>query len=233
MDCDDDELEATRNDREATEQVEIISKEIYPKTQRVPVKGETVQITEKLDGSNLVIFKLNGRLYIAQRNTIILVDAIEVHKVLSQKLYKGLYQWIIDHKADLEKELYEGSAICGEWLGMGKLKYSVDEFDKRFYMFAKARITPEFELEKIMYNHDLFIYPFESKVIPSYIGIVPVVADLKVIPSKEHLDSLYEKYTKKVGRSVEGFVVNYRDIVTKYVRMKNGKLQDHFDWEGK
>jgi hypothetical protein len=64
---------------------------------------------------------------------------------------------------------------------------------------------------------------------PNFIGIVPEVAELNVIPTKEHLDSLYKKYTNKVNRNVEGFVVNYKNIITKYVRMKNGKLQEHFD----
>lgn len=34
---------------------------------------------------------------------------------------------------------------------------------------------------------------------------------------------------KKVNRNVEGFVVNYENRITKYVRMKNGKLTEHFD----
>ena len=35
----------------------MIKKEIYPKTKRVSCSGEKVEITEKLDGSNLCIFK--------------------------------------------------------------------------------------------------------------------------------------------------------------------------------
>lgn len=204
----------------------MIKKEIYPKTQRVICEGVKVQITEKLDGSNLVIFKLNGILYIAQRNNIFDFSELEQNK---EKLYKGLYQWLLDHKLELQEQLYEGSAICGEWLGMGKLKYSVDEFDKRFYMFAKARITEYFELTNIMYNHYLFKYPFISQEIPNFIGIVPVVTEINNIPNKEQLDKIYEKYCNKVNRNVEGFVVNYNDNITKYVRMKNGKLQEHFD----
>lgn len=46
---------------------------------------------------------------------------------------------------------------------------------------------------------------------------------------REHLDSIYEKYCKSVNRNVEGFVVNYKNIITKYVRMKNGQLREHFD----
>lgn len=204
----------------------MIKKELYPKTERVKCDGATIQITEKLDGSNLVIFKLNEKIYIAQRNSIFEIDEIEENK---DKLYKGLYQWLLDNKNALQVELVENSAICGEWLGMGKLKYSVDEFDKRFYMFAKANIYDDLVLTNIKYEHDLFIYPFISQIIPTFIGIVPVVAEIKVIPDKEYLDIIYDKYTKKVNRKVEGLIINYENNIKKYVRMKNGKLQEHFD----
>ena len=113
--------------------------------------------------------------------------------------------------------------------GMGQLKYDVGEFDKRFYMFAKANIDDDFNLYNIYYYHELFKYPFESLEVPSYIGIVPVAYNLGIVPDKEKLDELYEKYCRKVNRNVEGFVVNYSNKITKYVRMKNGKLQEHFD----
>jgi len=203
----------------------MLKKEIYPKTKRVSCNGDFVYLTEKMDGSNLVIFKKEEELYIAQRKTILKFIEIEEHKDL---LYKGLYQWLNENK-DVFEDLHSNSAICGEWLGMGCLKYSVDEFDKRFYMFAKANIDDEFNLYNLNYDHDLFIYPFQKQEIPSCIGIVPEVAKLNVIPTKEHLDSIYEKYTNKVNRNVEGFVINYKNIISKYVRMKNGKLQEHID----
>lgn len=204
----------------------MIKKEIYPKTKRVSCVGDKVYITEKLDGSNLVFFRKNEKLYIAQRNNIFCIDELEEAKGI---LYKGLYQWLIEHKAVLENGIHEGSAICGEWLGMGALKYDVGEFDKRWYMFAKANIDDNFNLYNLVYDHSLFIYPFICQEIPSFIGIVPEVGELNVIPNKEHLDSIYEKYVSKVNRNVEGFVVNYKNIITKYVRMKNGKLREHFD----
>lgn len=203
----------------------MIKKEIYPKTKRVSCRGDKVYITEKLDGSNLVFFKKNEEIYVAQRSNIFKTNELEENK---DKLYKGLYQWVIDNK-DFFNDLHEGSAICGEWLGMGCLKYSVDEFDKRWYMFAKANIDDDFNLYNLIYNHDLFIYPFRSQELPKCIGIVPEVAELNVLPTKEYLDSLYEKYCSNVNRNVEGFVVNYKNIITKYVRMKNGKLREHFD----
>lgn len=203
----------------------MIKKEIYPKTKRVSCLGDKVYLTEKLDGSNLVIFKKDDNLYFAQRNNIFKFDELEENK---DKLYKGLYAWMIEYNT-IFNDLHDGSAICGEWLGMGKLKYSVDEFDRKFYMFAKANVDDDFNLYNLMYDHDLFIYPFQTQMIPKCVGVVSEVTELNVIPNKEHLDSIYDKYCKKVNRNVEGFVVNYKNIISKYVRMKNGKLQEHFD----
>ena len=204
----------------------MIKKEIYPKTKRVSCKGNKVYSTEKLDGSNLVFFKKNNELYIAQRKSILKISELEEVKDI---LYKGLYQWLIDNKNVLIDELHDNSAICGEWLGMGCLKYNIDEFDKRWYMFAKANIDDDYNLYNLIYNHDLFIYPFVNQQIPNFIGVVPEVIELVNIPNKEQLDSIYEKYQSKVKRNVEGFVINYNNDITKYVRMKNGKLQEHFD----
>lgn len=204
----------------------MIKKEIYPKTKRVSCSGDKVYITEKLDGSNLVFFKKNDELYIAQRKTIININELEEVK---DKLYKGLYQWLLDNKDYLQEQLINDSAICGEWLGMGKLKYDVGEFDKKWYMFAKANIDDEYNLYNLIYEHELFIYPFANQEIPNFIGIVPEITELMGLPTKEFLDSIYETYTNRVKRDVEGFVVNYKNIISKYVRMKNGKLEEHFD----
>lgn len=207
----------------------MIKKEIYPKTKRVSCTGEYVEVTEKLDGSNLCIFKKDDVLYIAQRRTILSLDEIEENKdVLKGVLYKGLYQWLIDNRLELNK-IRNGSVVCGEWLGMGVLKYPQDEFNKRFYMFGKANINDDFQLYNIYYHHELFIYPFEDLEIPECIGVVPVVKILEELPSKNDLDNFYEVYTNAKGRNVEGFVVNYKNNITKYVRMKNGKLTEHFD----
>ena len=200
--------------------------ELYPKTERISINGEKIQITEKLDGSNLVIFKFLGDIYFAQRKTILKFEELEENK---QILYKGLLDWANAHIDILKEELYEGSCLCGEWLGMGKLKYTVDEFDKRFYMFAKARIDEGFKLSNINYNHDQFIYPFNSQVMPDFIGIVPVVCNIVYLPQKRDLDRIYDKYCEKTNRPVEGFVINFHNIITKYVRMKNGKLVEYSD----
>lgn len=47
----------------------MIKKTLYPKTKRVQYKNRVV-ITEKLDGSNIGFFKINGGLIIAQNNNV-------------------------------------------------------------------------------------------------------------------------------------------------------------------
>lgn len=202
----------------------MIKKSLYPKTPRVKVMGEKVYLTEKLDGSNLVFFKKDGELYIGCRNNIYTLAEIEEVK---DKLYKGLYTWLKDNGEVLKNSLMENSAICGEWMGMGSIKYDIGDFDKRWYMFAKANIDADFNLYNLKYDHSLFIYPFVDGIMPSFLGIVPEVCEISVLPNKEHLDSIYTKYCAKVGRPVEGFVINYLDNICKYVRMKSGKLVEY------
>ena len=207
-----------------------IKKELYPKTPRVKELGDKIYLTEKLDGSNLVFFKKNKELYIGQRSTIIAFSELEESKGL---FYKGLYQWLKDNGQELKDSLVENAAICGEWLGMGNIKYTVDVFDKRFYMFAKANIDDDYNLYNFKYDHNLFIYPFVNQEVPKFLGIVPEVVELTVLPNKDYLDSIYEKYLTKVNRPVEGFVINYQNIICKYVRMKNGKIVEYSESDHK
>lgn len=202
----------------------MIKKALYPKTKRVE-KEKTAVITEKLDGSNLVFFKKDGVLHIAQRNNIYRLDEIDEAGSL---MYKGLQGWLTTNGPHLQETLYEGSAVCGEWMGMGRIKYG-DSLDKRFYMFAKANITEEMELKNILYNHDLFIYPFVTHEIPEYIGKVPMVDNKAEKYTKEDLDVVYTTYSAQVDRPVEGFIVYKDKNISKYVRMKNGALEDHHE----
>lgn len=200
----------------------MIKKTLYPKTKRVQYKNKVV-ITEKLDGSNIGFFKVNGELIIAQRNNIFLMSELEENKGM---LYKGLLGWIEEHGEDLKNRLIEGSGFFGEWIGMGKIKYP--DLDKKVYMFAKANYQNG-EIKNLYYEHELFIYPFENQEFPEYIGIVPVVEERTSFPEIETLDYNYELYKVKVNRNVEGFVVAQNNNVNKYVRMKNGQLQPHHE----
>lgn len=80
-------------------------KTLYPKTRRVNLKNNIV-ITEKLDGSNIGFFKVNGELLIAQRNLVFTQE--ELKKEIS---YKGLQGWLNEHGQNLRDRLVEGSRI--------------------------------------------------------------------------------------------------------------------------
>jgi len=195
----------------------IIKKSIYPKTKRYALDSTGVTITEKLDGSSVAIFKLNELIHVAQRNNIMTIDEDAI------KNYKGMSQWFEDNISMID--LCEGSCICGEWMGMGQLKYPY--LDKKIYMFAKANVDQDLELTNVIYNHEHFIYPFESGVIPDCIGVVPVVCKMDHYPTIENLNNLYAEYASAIECNVEGFVIEQQNSVRKYLRMKNGKPEQH------
>ena len=196
---------------------------LYPKTSRV--SPQKIQLTEKLDGSNLGFFKHDGELYIAQRNNIYsMTECFDLNK---DELYQGLAEWLKLHGEHLQEVMYEEACIFGEWIGMGKLKYEC--LDKRVYMFCKANILDDITVKNINYDQDLFIHPFIDQVIPDFIGVVPVVEKLTDRPTIADLNQIYSDYSLYVDRSVEGFVLFDGNGINKYVRMKNGTLSDHVE----
>jgi hypothetical protein len=134
--------------------------------------------------------------------------------------------WLQEHGEDLTNRLIENSGFFGEWIGMGKIKYP--ELDKRVYMFAKANYDKG-EAKNVYYEHELFMYPFENQEFPDYIGIVPVVKVSEEIMTIDQLNQLYDEYRVQKSRLVEGFIIAQNNNVNKYVRMKNGNLQDHHE----
>ena len=201
----------------------MIKKTIYPKTQRATGLNEII-ITEKIDGSNLTFFKYKDELYFAQRNFIFKLSELEEMK---QKLYKGLYGWLVEHGKELEEQLNNNSAICGEWVGMGRIKYGHAFDDIKFLMFAKANVNDKLDLFNINYYQEFFVYPFVDKNIPNYIGKVPIAFTVTKQPEIQELNERYDFYTNLVNRKVEGFIVNSGNSVSKYVRLKDGKLTEH------
>jgi hypothetical protein len=146
----------------------------------------------------------------------------------STGLYKGLYLWLQYHGEELREELHDNACICGEWIGMGRLKYP--EETGRFMQFAKSNVTDDgdtFGLKNIYYDRELFKWSYKSQTLPEYLKPVPLVSYLDKIPPVSELDIMYQEYTDKVGRPVEGFIMVVNDTVTKYVRMKNGTLTAH------
>ena len=211
----------------------MLKKTLYPKTKRVSTKRRGIEITEKLDGSNLCIFRKGEQLIIAQRNNIFVWNSIEENG--SQGLYKGLYDWLQDNAKVILENLYDGSGICGEWIQMGKISYTNSDINKKFYVFAKARLVGEelkdYELQNIVYSQDLVPFAFIERNIPECIGLVPVVELAMTVPTKEYLDELYIRYCEGKDRKVEGFIVNNNESITKYVRFKNGKESEHITTE--
>ena len=214
----------------------MLKKTIYPKTTRLGKDTSDVLITEKLDGANLSFLKRHDddELYIAQRNIIFtLEELLSDDKVIEQKLYKNLKPWLSEHGEDLKERLNNGSAICGEWLGMGgKINYK-ERLDKLFYMYAKANVKEDFGLYNIYYDHTLFNYPFVDQEFPTYIGRVPAIEFMSEFPTVEKMDYLYKVYVKQLNayhdteQRVEGFCATDGETIRKYVRLKNGKLTEH------
>ncbi len=206
----------------------MIKQMLYPKTARLGV--ENIQITEKMDGSNLCIFKYEGILYIAQRNRI-----FTIKEAIKESTYKGLSEWLRNYKDVLKEGLVDNAVLCGEWMGMGYIKY--EQYSTGFLMYAKANVKKVldeegdfvFKIENINYSHDLFIHCFEDKYIPAFIGEVPIVkegaqfSDLEI----ENLNERYSLYKKEVDREVEGFVISVNNQLLKYVRFKRGKETTH------
>jgi len=194
----------------------MIKQQLYPKTSRVEISQFT--ITEKLDGSNLSVFKIDDMLYFATRKIIFTENELNEIEV------KGLKRFISDNIEQL-RGIRNNSCIIGEFIGNGRLKYN---FDKRFFMFAKANVEKNndiFLMKNINYGREFFTYSFIEEKIPDCIDLVPFVGQYNEID----LDVIYDEYTKKVNRNVEGLIIiNGRYNIQKYVRMKDGKLTEHF-----
>lgn len=202
---------------------------LYPSTSRVGKDKSKVTVTEKLDGSNLGFFKVDGDLWIAQRNWVIPFSNLEDSKDF---MYKGLYGWLKEHGEELRDSLHENSGVFGEWIGMGSIKYGDTDINGRYYIFAKANLDDKKQQAiNIRYEHGLFKYPFIDQVIPEYMNVVPIVTEFDSYPSVNQLDELYEVYVNSdriADRNVEGFIVIDKGAITKYVRFKGGVLNDHY-----
>jgi hypothetical protein len=206
----------------------MLKKTLYPKTKRIG-GGATAVISEKLDGSNIGLFKFKGELYIAQRNYIYKAADAFTDETTKQGVYNGLYGFLEENLSTLEEALNETSCIFCEWIGMGKIKYP--HLNKRLYMFAKANVTgdtlEELELKNTYYYPDLFKWCFANQEMHPLVDPVPVVELMDTYPTVAYLDTLYDEYNQAGGYEAEGFVILCNGSITKYVRKKNGKPTPH------
>lgn len=207
----------------------IIKQTLYPKTIRFGKNKSIIQLTEKVDGSNLAMFKYENELYIAQRNNIFkFKDIMENKNAFKNIIYRGLFEFLSNYGKDIENRLYENSVICGEWVGMGRIKYN-NRFNSRFLLFAKARINKidnKFTLSNIVYDLDLIHWAIGEEL-PSYVGLVPFVCNLEYYPSLQELDDIYKNYSDNFKKQIEGFIIYQNGNITKYVRLKDGNFQPH------
>ena len=120
----------------------MIKKSIYPKTNRICNNEITYEITEKIDGSNLVFAKLNGKLLICQRNYILTREELDKHNA-----YGGLIGWLDEYGDTLLNLLNEKSAIINEY--QNNIKLNVKDISNNL---NKANL--EINLEQLSSNID-------------------------------------------------------------------------------
>lgn len=217
--------------------LESLKLQLYEKTKRIDDHTFEWLVTEKLDGSNLTLFRDGACIVVALRNYLYWwQDDSDLTANDKGRFYPGLLDWLHVHRDKLWEVLWSDVAVCGEWLGQGHLKYP--ESFARFNIFAVASVYLSLDSESDLhvslanYNYDplTFGYGFRDGKIPDYIGSVPVVARTSKPPSVAELDALYDTYSEQVGRPVEGLVVSMKNVPQrrcKYLRMKNGSLRPH------
>ncbi|WP_289767448.1 RNA ligase family protein [Faecalibaculum rodentium] len=206
----------------------MIKRTLYPETPRIPEKTNNGVVTEKMDGENLTILKYNGELLIAQRNKIFNKDEVFSDGNIG---YKGLKGWAREHWEWFDMYLNDNTALCGEWM-VGRAKsYPPEVVDKKFYIFATAKVMPGLSLWDFDYYREHVDNAFgisEEFLDLNWLGFVPTVKRIYKFPNKDELDEIYEQYCKYVGgRKVEGFVINTNNMIYKYVRMKNGEVVEY------
>lgn len=211
-------------------------KTLYPKTQRISNDAFLWQVTEKLDGSNLTLFRHCGELWVATRNQIFCWDDVESKEDIG---YKGLYAWLTEHAEAITNCLGDGQALCGEWIGMGHIKYK-DSLQFRFYVFARAAVFFDDRHDTFsMIGIDRDVSKLKELIdylgLNSFMGVVPIIFKRSVIDEYDginklnSLDDMYDSYKESVDRDVEGFIVTnlYTGQPFKYVRQKGNKLEPH------
>lgn len=128
----------------------------YSKFKEPFVKGDKIQIQEKLDGSNLSIMKDNGRLRVFSRTREITDNYTD---------FKGLEEWLKEHENVILQTLENGNVIFGEWLGQGKITYNKKAGKseiERYYMFDMATSIENMNDEdKIIRHYTPLIVAFD------------------------------------------------------------------------
>lgn len=226
--------------------ITFVNHKLYPSTKRIQTPKLQIDITEKLDGSNLGIFKIsNDSLLVAQRNyCFVWSPSMEITPEDRDFAYEGLFGWLelVGQKLIDTLRLYNG--FFGEYM-FNHINDSrfIDYNDRTdltlgLYIFAKASLQvlginstelSDVSVRGLTYKRDLVKYVFSNNEIPTdIVDLVPLVHTFGHVPSIPDLDNLYEEYCKRINHKPEGFIVLLENNqILKYVRFKGGEFGPH------
>lgn len=96
---------------------------------------------------------------------------------------------------------------------MGRIKYP--NLDKRLYVFCKARIDFEYNIDKKHYNVKEIDYCFIDMNRPQCLGKVPCIGIFEL--GDFNKDLIFNTYNKHVPNTVEGMVICFNNSISKIV----------------
>ena len=121
-------------------------------------KDDIIYVTEKLDGSNVAIAKINGRLQTLQRAGYPCMSS-------PYKMHHMFHRWVMQREDKFLSMLNEGERLNGEWLAQAHgTRYEIvddlfDPFAVFDIMIGFDRIPLDETLSRCL-NHDVNVAPF-------------------------------------------------------------------------
>lgn len=98
-------------------------------TEKIHKKGTSVYVTEKLDGSNVSVLLLEGKI-------IPLIRAGYVANTSTYEQHHLFYDWVFANEVRFRDLLEEGERVCGEWLAQAHgTRYKVNCLFEPFHTF--------------------------------------------------------------------------------------------------
>lgn len=172
-------------------------------TEHVPGRNDRVIITEKLDGSNVSVAKVDGQiLALGRAGYLATTSKFEQHHLFAH--------WVRDRWTLFDEILEEGERICGEWLALAHgTRYEVDD-DSVFVAFD------------IMRGHDRIPY---SEVMKRAWNQLYVASIIEMAPHSPEslLSSMPENGYHGAKEPIEGIVYRVEtdgkfNFMAKYVK---------------
>ena len=119
-----------------------------------PRKGDVIYVTEKMDGANTAVVKLDGQIMPLVRTGY---DA----RTNDQEQFKMFAAYVEKHEAVFDALLGEGERVCGEWLAMA---HGIRYVDVRtpfvaFDLMKGQRRVPYATFYERLKGHTAVVYP--------------------------------------------------------------------------